>query len=378
MPRMAARAVPVPIPSQPYGTESMNRSPILFRCDGNPESGYEPFYQCLIAAAAMQRRRRGTHFFSNLDPLSLALPVNRGGHEWNDTQTRVGTADDLDATLREMRRLNAAAVVVVAPDLKEDYLRELDASGTLVVVIDSAADLYFPNRLVLNPFLGVGRDRYKHERGTQLLVGTRYAFVRPLIRRLRPIRAQEPAQPFRALVALGDDDDAGHTLAVARLMVEDERIAKLSIFVRPHHPHVAEIKESAGEHPGRVDVATEGPELSARVSRCHFAVTGGDGLSLELACVGVPQLLTVVAPRHRTNARYLDEEGVATDLGLAAEFDPEAFRQATEILLTDPMERQGMARCGRQLIDGRGPDRFVTAVEVMLHPAAAPGLRIAA
>ena len=62
----------------------------------------------------------------------------------------------------------------------------------------------------------------------------------------------------------------------------------------------------------------------------------------------------------------------------AADFDPEAFRQAIEILLTDPMERQGMARCGRQLIDGRGPDRFVTAVEVMLHPAQAPGLRIAA
>jgi hypothetical protein len=88
--------------------------------------------------------------------------------------------------------------------------------------------------------------------------------------------------------------------------------------------------------------------------------------------------MTVVAPRHQANARYLDEEGVATDLGPATGFDPEAFRQATEILLTDPMERQGMARCGRQLIDGRGPDRFVTAVEVMLHPAPTPRLRIAA
>ena len=83
---------------------------------------------------------------------------------------------------------------------------------------------------MLNPFLGTGRERYKHERGTQLLVGTRYAFVRPIIRRLRPLRAQEPAQPFRALVALGDDDNGGHTLTVARLLIEDERIAKLSIL----------------------------------------------------------------------------------------------------------------------------------------------------
>lgn len=356
----------------------MTRAPILFRCDGNPTTGYEPFYQCLLAAGAMQRRRRGTYFLSNLDPLSLALPINRGGHEWNDTPTRVGTADDLDATVREIRRLNAAAVVVAAPDLTEDYLRELDSSGALVVVIDSHASLYFPNRLVVNPYIALGRERYKHERGTQLLLGLRYAFVRPVIRRLRPLRAQEPALPFRAVVALGEDGDDGHTLAVAQLLAADERIAKVSVFARMHHPDLDRIREFAAGHEGRVDVVTEPPELSARVSRCHFAVTGGDSISLEFACVGVPQLMSVVADRHLPNAKSLDEEGVATLLGAAAQFDADAFREAVEILLTDPMERQGMARCGRQLIDGRGPDRFVTAVEVMLHPAQAPTLRIAA
>ncbi len=356
----------------------MNRAPILFRCDGNPTTGFEPFYQCLLAAGAMQRRRRGTHFLSHLDPLSLALPINRGGHEWNDTPTRVGTADDLDATLREIRRLNAAAVVVAAPDLTEDYLRELDASGALVVVIDSGADIYFPNRLVINPFLGTGRERYKHEPRTQLLLGMRYAFVRPVIRRLRPLRAQEPAQPFRAVVALNDDGDDGVTLRIARLLAADERLSRVSVFARMHHPQLEEIREFAAGFDGRLDVITEPQELSARTSRCHFAVTAGDGLSLEFACVGVPQLMTVVNDRHLINARTLDEEGVATFLGSAAEFNDDAFREAVEILLTDPMERQGMARCGRQLIDGRGPDRFVTAVEILLHPVQAPTLRIAA
>ena len=45
------------------------------------------------------------------------------------------------------------------------------------------------------------------------------------------------------------------------------------------------------------------------------------------------------------------------------------IRTAIGNLLTDPLERQAMARCGRKLIDGRGPDRFVTALEVMLHPS---------
>src|SRR5207248_5815494 len=143
-----------------------------------------------------------------------------------------------------------------------DYLRELDAGSALVVVLDADAGLCFPNRLVVNPFLGTSRDRYRHERGTQLLVGRRYPLIRPLIRRLRPLRAQEPAQPFRALVALGDDDDGGHTLTVGRLLVEEQRLNRVSIFARPHHPQLPEIKEFAAGHEGRVDVATEGPELS--------------------------------------------------------------------------------------------------------------------
>ena len=81
----------------------MNRAPILFRCDATPDTGWESFYQGMVLANAMQRRRRPTWFLSRIDPLSLAVTIHRGGHEWNETPTTFGTADDLDATLREAR-----------------------------------------------------------------------------------------------------------------------------------------------------------------------------------------------------------------------------------------------------------------------------------
>ena len=72
--------------------------------------------------------------------------------------------------------------------------------------LDSLATTVFPSQLVINPLLGPTREDYAFYPGTQLLLGSRYAIVRPEIRRIRPIRAQEPAQPFRIMVALGDDD----------------------------------------------------------------------------------------------------------------------------------------------------------------------------
>jgi len=62
---------------------------------------------------------------------------------------------------------------------------------------------------VVNPLLGPNADSYLAAPGSQMLLGARYALVRPFIRRLRPMRAQEPPTPFRALIAMGDDDVRG-------------------------------------------------------------------------------------------------------------------------------------------------------------------------
>src|SRR5262249_2952799 len=156
-------------------------------------------------------RRRPTYFLSQLEPASLALPLKRAGNEWLEADDRAGSKEDLHETLQEIRRLCPAAVVIDAPDADEKDLNEVRATGAMIVSIDHLAQINFPSRLIVNPLLGPGRDAYSFRRGTQVLLGERYVIVRPEIRRVRQARAQEPAQPFRALVALGDDDPNGQS-----------------------------------------------------------------------------------------------------------------------------------------------------------------------
>jgi alkanesulfonate monooxygenase SsuD/methylene tetrahydromethanopterin reductase-like flavin-dependent oxidoreductase (luciferase family) len=131
----------------------MDRSPILFRCDADAQRGWEPFYQCLTYAAALQRRRRPAYFLGRIEPFPLLSQIVRGGNDYLTAGHPVGTAEDCDETIREVRRLGAAAVIVNAPGVQEEYLRELSSTGTTVVVIDSEAQVRFPNRLVINPML---------------------------------------------------------------------------------------------------------------------------------------------------------------------------------------------------------------------------------
>jgi UDP-2,4-diacetamido-2,4,6-trideoxy-beta-L-altropyranose hydrolase len=358
----------------------MNRDPILFRVDAGPRTGYEHLARCATYAAALQRRRRPTYFLSQLEPASLAPAIKRAGHEWLEADAPTGSDEDLAETLQEIRRLRPAAVIVDAPAASQQYLTALQSTGVLLVSLDHAANIPFPSQVLINPQLGPGKENYEFAVGAQLLLGARYALVRSEIRRQRPNRSQEPppvpspngktaSGHFRALVALGEDDPHRQSLELAKMLLNVPRVAKVDVVVRFFHPDLDKLQALAEAQPERLSVAVEPAEVTARLVRCHFAITAGNGWSLELACVGIPQLLIVQSETHWPTAQRLEEEGCATCLGWHESVSAQTIRQAVQNLINDPLERQAMARCARKLIDGRGPDRLVTALEIMLHPS---------
>jgi spore coat polysaccharide biosynthesis predicted glycosyltransferase SpsG len=358
----------------------MTRSPILFRCDGTSNTGYEGFYQCLNYAAALQRRRRGTYFLSNLQPESLLGPIQRAGNQWRPASNSAGESSDLEDTLRTISELDACAIVISAPTTSSDYLDTLARTGVFVVVLDSQACGRFPRGLLVNPLLGPNRESYLIDSGCQVLMGARYALVRPFIRRMRPVRAQEPPTPFRVIVAMGDDDVQRQSLPRCKELMAISRLEKIDVVVRPHHPDMPELLALKEQFSDRVDVLTEPADIALRVGRCHAALTSGDGWSLELACVGVPQLMLVQSPRHLLNAQRVDDEGAGTNLGDCESVSAGQLRQAVQNVIMEPRERALLSRAGRKLIDGRGPDRLVNALEIMLAHRKEPAVvqRVAA
>jgi hypothetical protein len=181
------------------------------------------------------------------------------------------------------------------------------------------------------------------------------------------------------IVAFGEDDFAGQSLQRAQELLAASRVDKLSVLVRSHHPDLDDLRTLAEKNKGRLEVLTEPSELGTRLPRAHFALTCGDGLALEMACVGVPQMTITQNPRHVPNAKKLDEEGVATYLGTAEEVTVNTLRDAVNYVLDDQLERVGMSRCARLMVDGRGQDRIVNGLEILIHAPAEPArLRLVA
>jgi spore coat polysaccharide biosynthesis predicted glycosyltransferase SpsG len=355
----------------------MNRDPIFLRVDATPETGYERLARCLTIAAALQRRRRPVYFLSNLEPASLALTIKRGGNDWIPMTNRLGTPADQAQIQQLITKHGPAAVIVDDADVQRPYLNDIVGAGAFLVSIDHQGATRLPSHLVVNPLLGPSREDFEFAPYAQILMGDRYGLVRPEIRRHRPTRSQEPApltlpnakgpsNLFRGLVALGEDDPNLQTLNLSKLLLGAPKIGKVDAIVRKEHPQMDELRALAEANPERFEVAVESAEMTARLVRCHFAITSGSGWSIELACIGVPQLVLVQNEAHWPNTQRLEEEGCVSIVGWHENTSAQTIRTAVQNLLTDPLERQAMARSGRKLFDGRGPDRFVNALEIML------------
>ncbi|MBI3822433.1 MAG: polysaccharide biosynthesis protein [Planctomycetes bacterium] len=358
----------------------MSREPIILRVDATRQSGYERLARCTTLAAALQRRRRPVYFLSQLEPNSLAMGIKRGGNNWVLADHPAGSEEDVNQMLSEIARLKPAAVYVDAADVSHDYLAEVASTNVLLAAIDHSATVRFPTKLLINPLLAPNRDSYEFDNDTQLLLGRRFAMVRPEVRRQRQTRSQEPPpvavangttilSQYRVLLALGEDDPNRMTMDLAQLLVNAPRIGKVDIVIRREHPQLEEIKEMVEANKEVLTLALEPAEIANRITRCHFALTSGSGWSLELACVGVPQLLLLQNELHWPNAQRLEDEGAASVLGWHENVSAQTIRQGVQNLITDALERKSMARCGRKLIDGRGPDRLVNAMEILLSPA---------
>lgn len=358
----------------------MTREAVLFRVDATPEVGYASLARCQILAAALQRRRRPAYFLSALQPGFLGMQLKRGGNDWLDADGLVGSSGDLDELIQEIRRIRPAAVVVDSPRASEEYLTAIRDAGVLLVHFDHIGSQCSPAHLLINPMLAPDKEVYEIFPGTQILMGARYALVRSGVRKCRAPRSQEPARlptvkgkvgagAYRALIALGEDDAHQQTLPLVQHMLNVPKIGRVDMIVRAHHPQMESLREFAEAHSSRVELAVETPEVQAKLVRCHFAVTSGSAWSLELAAVGIPQLLIVQNEHDWPNAQRLEEEGAATCLGWYESVSAGTIRNAVANLLGDKYERQAMSRCGRQLIDARGPDRLINALEIMLSPA---------
>jgi len=191
-------------------------------------------------------------------------------------------------------------------------------------------------------------------------------------------------------VTLGGADPDNATGKVTKAL--NDLDVEVKIVVGGSNPNKqnleAEIRNPISASPPRVDgvrsraslsLSVDTDDMPALMAWADVAIAASGTTSWELAFMGTPSLVVVLADNQEEVAHFLHLGGVSISLGRIEDLSTAEIGGALHGLLADGAQRAAMSQRGQQLVDGRGVARVVVcllAATVILRRAEADDCRL--
>jgi UDP-2,4-diacetamido-2,4,6-trideoxy-beta-L-altropyranose hydrolase len=338
--------------------ELARRQRLLIRADASEQIGAGHVMRSLALAQAWQDSGGAVCLAARLLPKTLG---HRLSEEKIEIRQLTEPSDDAQQTVELAREIGADWVILDGYQFSAQFQRSIkDAGLRLLVVDDNGGAGHYVADLVLNQAWDAKRDLYPSRgSGTALLLGTRYALLRREFSQARPTDRPHAPRAQKLLVTLGGGDPDNCTRTILEAVAVIENLTTVAV-VGPSNPRAMELEQLAQRAGGRINVQRDPPDISPLMAWADLAVSGAGNTCWELAFMGLPMLLVVLAENQRPGATSLTTLGLARNLGWHRELSGDKVRVAVMHIIDDPALRASMSRKGLALLDGRGASRVVT------------------
>ena len=341
---------------------------LLIRADGGPVIGLGHLMRCLALAQAWNVSGGAVCLASAELNHAVSERLAAEGVRTEAIAAPAGSLEDARMTASMAGRLGCRWVTVDGYRFNRDYLASLQATGVKVLLVDDNGQTDCPADVVLNHNIHATPELYPGARG-KLLLGCGFA----LIRREFLGHTRAPHGAPHLLVTMGGSDPGNVTARVVEALAGGEFAAvTATVVIGSANPHGNDISRAAAKSRGKIAVATSVsmPEVMAK---SDLAISSAGVTCLELACVGVPAILLVIADNQAPAAAAWERAGTAVNLGWHEDVTGREIQDALRRMLDSPQLRQTMAAKARALVDGRGAARVIQAMKV-LQPATASAM----
>ncbi len=355
---------------------------VAFRADASLQIGTGHVMRCLTLAAALRARGAECQFICRAHAGNLIEHIGRQGYKVSSLPIGAGAfqvtsgAPAHAAWLGCEAPLDAAQTVTALSGCRPDWLvvdhYALDRAWQAVLaehaarllVIDDLADREHRCDLLLDQNLGRRAADYARRvpAGCRVLVGPRYALLRPDFAALREYSLSRRARPVLAsvLLTMGGIDRDNATAAVLKTLRDCDLPGqcRIRLVMGATAPWLAQVRELAAQMPWHTEVCVAVENMAQLMADSDLAIGAGGTTSWERCCLGLPTLMLVLADNQQQGADALVSCGAAMMLGELSVLErtlPDAMRR----LLHGETLARAAAAAG-QVTDGQGVQR-VTA-----------------
>jgi len=339
----------------------MALSPLLVvRADATAAMGVGHVMRCLSLAQAWARAGGRAVFLSHCESGRLRKLIAASGFGFVALARADADPAGLDA-LSALVPVEPAWVVLDGYHFDEAYQASIRALGCRLAVLDDMNHLpRYDADVVLNQNPNAASLRYDTQ--ARLLAGTGYALLREEFLRLRPVARQHPPHARNVLVSMGGGDARGAVSAALGLLRHVE-CAEIRVALGPASPVEGFEPDGGQQGAGRVRLL-HCPDMPELMAWADVALSAAGSTCWELAFMGVPSALVVLADNQAGIAARLHESGAALSLGRQEELGADAVPVLREFF-DSPDMRSGMSRRAQALVDGQGAERVVRILREM-------------
>ena len=347
---------------------------VIFRVDASTQIGTGHVMRCLALAQAWQDTQGQPVFVMTTAVPALEERLQSEGMQVVHLTTEPGSLDDAQQTATLAHQFGATWVVVDGYHFGGEYQQILKQSKLHLLFIDDYghAEHYYAD-FVLNQNISADEQWYNNrEPYTQLLLGNRYVLLRREFLQWRGWQRTVPPVAKKVLVSLGGADPDNITLKVIQSLqiVEVEELEAV-VVVGGSNPHYENLKMAVqgSRYPIQLQRnVTNMPELMAWAD---VAISAGGTTCWELAFMGLPSILLILAENQRAIAEKLATLNLAVNLGWHQDVKEQEIASTLSQLLQSPEQRSKMIKVSQQIVDGEGSSKIVRNLEansIQLRP----------
>lgn len=347
----------------------MARQPLIIRTDADTRIGVGHLMRCLALGQAWQDAGGSVILVMGLSAPTLEGRIIDEGMEIIHLAVAPGSAGDASETARLAQGHKAGWVVVDGYHFGADYQHLIKEADCRLLFIDDYghASRYWAD-LVLNQNIQAHEGLYlNRESYTRLLLGTSYVLLRREFQAWRGWQRQIPDVAKKILVTLGGSDPGNVTLKVIRAlsMVEMDGL-EIVVVVGGANPHFQELQSAVNNFHHRIGLLTNVDDMPELMAWADLAISGGGSTCWEMAFMGLPAIIVILAENQEPVIQRLREMGAVLNLGWHNILTADRISQVVTKLLQSPKIRQNLMEKAQSLVSADGGTRVLKEIDSQL------------
>jgi UDP-2,4-diacetamido-2,4,6-trideoxy-beta-L-altropyranose hydrolase len=333
---------------------------LVIRADGSVKIGTGHVMRCLALAQEWQRSGGVTEFAAAECTESLEQKLGADRIRVHRLVTSAGSLEDAAYTIALARTCEASWVVADGYCFGAEWQKQIKAAGfRLLLVDDCGQSAYYHADLVLNQNISAGEHFYvQREKSTRLLLGPRYALLRREFLKSNHYSRDIPLFARKVLVTLGGSDPENVTCKIIQALNLVPNVESV-IVVGGSNPNLVAINALLANKETAIRVVVDATNMPELMAWADVAVAAGGSTSWELAFMGLPSLVLILAENQSGIAATLQRKGACALLGNHRDVQFQAIRRDLAMFLLDVNSRREMSRRAQELVDGLGSRRVV-------------------